>query len=743
MRPITSLLLLLALTSCASAPPIRLRRVVLYQSGVATFERRGTVGPDGLRLALAAHEVDDVLTTLTVVDPERPEGSPVPSAVVPRGEGAQELRIDVGGSTRPVTVAYAAPSSAWRASYRLVLSDERGSDDAWLQAWAVVDNTSAEDWHDVELVLATESPLSFAVDLRTPRIVERPNVTGHRIPAIAIGPVRSERSTRGDDEDGDGVLDDRCPDEPEDFDGFEDTDGCPDVDSDGDGILDVDDVCPEDPEAYNGLEDLDGCPDRGQVMISESQLRILEAIFFAEGEAEIAASSRPILDAVAATLRGNPQLTRVEVQGHADAREESPWRLSAERAAAVLAALTDRGVEASRLLALPLGDSRPLVSASDERNRRVSFDIPASEETAREPAATRGAVSRGAVSREAMRGSGAPLPSVGTGGTRFQVARTVDVPAGSSAMVTILGRRVSGEDVLLYRPDPNAPASQTHPFRAARFVNRSGVDLVPGPISLFRGGELVGQGLLDALRAGENAFVPYAIDDASHVEPFVEESSEPSRILGAARGRVRIERTEILRTRYRIEAGRAAAARLYVRHTPNRAYEPHDLPPQTERRPGAWLVPIRVEGGRDSVLTVDERRAAISEVSIVEDLQTDLRPYLAGSHLDAPDEARLRQLLDDRDALLRIVEQARLAQVRLGESGARLEELRRTVRALDERGGRSSSAVRRRITERLDAATRDAEQIAERLATLRADQVEARERLREAASGWELTPEPE
>jgi outer membrane protein OmpA-like peptidoglycan-associated protein len=735
MRTIAPVVLLLTLSSCASAPPIRLRRVVLYQSGVATFERRGSVGADGLRLALAAHEVDDVLTTLTVVDPDRPEGSPVPSAVVPRGEGAQELRIDVGGSSRPVTVAYAAPSSAWRASYRLVLPDERGSDDAWLQAWAVVDNTSAEDWHDVELVLATESPLSFAVDLRTPRIVQRPNVTGHHVPAIAIGPVRSESSTRGGDDDGDGVFDDRCPDEPEDLDGFEDTDGCPDQDHDGDGIADLDDVCPEDPELYNGLEDIDGCPDRGQVMISESQLRILEAIHFAEGSAEIGASSRPILDAVAATLVGNPQLARVEVQGHADAREESPWRLSAERAAAVLVALTERGVDASRLVALPLGDSRPLVNGSDARNRRVSFEIPEREETTHAPRE----VSRGGVSREAMRSAGAPLPSVGTGGTRFSVARTVDVPAGSSAMVTILGRGVSGEDVLLYRPDPNAPASQSHPFRAARFANRSGVDLVPGPISLFRGGELVGQGLLDALRAGENAFVPYAIDDASHVEPLVEETSEPSRILGVVRGRVRFERTEIVRTRYRIEAGRAAAARLYVRHTPSHGYEAHDLPPGTETRPGAWLVPIHIEGGRDATLTVDERRPTVFEVSMVDDLSADLRPYLAGSRLDAPDEARLRQLLDDRDALLRIMEQARLAQVQLGESGARLEELRRSVRALDERGGRSSAAVRRRLTERLDAASRDAEQIATQLATLRVDQVDARERLREAASEWELT----
>ena len=65
------------------------------------------------------------------------------------------------------------------------------------------------------------------------------------------------------DRDGDGVADsgDRCPDEPEDGDGFRDADGCPDPDNDQDGILDWDDMCPNEPESRNDFHDADGCPD--------------------------------------------------------------------------------------------------------------------------------------------------------------------------------------------------------------------------------------------------------------------------------------------------------------------------------------------------------------------------------------------------------------------------------------------------------------------------------------------------
>jgi large repetitive protein len=65
------------------------------------------------------------------------------------------------------------------------------------------------------------------------------------------------------DEDGDGIYDknDSCIDEAEDYDGFEDTDGCPDPDNDGDGVKDFEDVCPGDREDVDGFEDSDGCPE--------------------------------------------------------------------------------------------------------------------------------------------------------------------------------------------------------------------------------------------------------------------------------------------------------------------------------------------------------------------------------------------------------------------------------------------------------------------------------------------------
>jgi outer membrane protein OmpA-like peptidoglycan-associated protein len=185
------------------------------------------------------------------------------------------------------------------------------------------------------------------------------------------------------DNDGDGIPDeqDLCPNDPEDFDGFEDEDGCPDVDNDGDRILDVDDACPNDPETYNGHEDEDGCPDKGLVIVEDTQITILEKIYFETDSAIIKKRSFALLDAVAATLNASPQITLVEIQGHADERGSDKYniKLTRARAASVMNALIQRGVIKDRLRSGGYGERCPVDRKHNanawEKNRRVEFKI--------------------------------------------------------------------------------------------------------------------------------------------------------------------------------------------------------------------------------------------------------------------------------------------------------------------------------------------------------------------------------
>jgi len=185
------------------------------------------------------------------------------------------------------------------------------------------------------------------------------------------------------DNDGDGIPDkvDLCPNDAEDKDGFEDQDGCPDPDNDRDRIPDEKDRCPNEPETYNGFEDEDGCPDKGLVVVQRGKLEILDKIYFETDKDVIKEQSFPLLDAIAATIKGHPEISLLEIQGHADERGDDDHNLDLtdRRSRAVMRAMEDRGVEVGRLRSRGYGETKPICTQHNEecwsKNRRVEFII--------------------------------------------------------------------------------------------------------------------------------------------------------------------------------------------------------------------------------------------------------------------------------------------------------------------------------------------------------------------------------
>jgi len=163
-----------------------------------------------------------------------------------------------------------------------------------------------------------------------------------------------------------------------------------DPDRDGDEFVDSVDKCPDEPETINGFEDDDGCPDT----IPETLKKFagtIQGINFKSAEATILPVSLKILDDAAATFKANPKIT-VEIQGHTDdaplgrrGKYTDNLALSQARAESVRDYLISKGIEATRLTAKGFGDTKPLVpfkdlkgsalNAARTKNRRVEFKL--------------------------------------------------------------------------------------------------------------------------------------------------------------------------------------------------------------------------------------------------------------------------------------------------------------------------------------------------------------------------------
>ncbi len=77
----------------------------------------------------------------------------------------------VGSGTRKLTAGYMTPAAVWKSSYRLMFG---AAAEPTLEGWAIVDNTSGDDWNNVRLAVVSGKPVSFITQLYQPRYVQRP-----------------------------------------------------------------------------------------------------------------------------------------------------------------------------------------------------------------------------------------------------------------------------------------------------------------------------------------------------------------------------------------------------------------------------------------------------------------------------------------------------------------------------------------------------------------------------------------
>jgi hypothetical protein len=97
-------------------------------------------------------------------------------AVLATGHDTDKKTVSLhflGNGKRSVRVGYIQESPVWKTSYRLVLDEKKPP---FLQGWAIVENTTEQDWKDVDLTLISGRPISFAMDLYQPLFIQRPVV---------------------------------------------------------------------------------------------------------------------------------------------------------------------------------------------------------------------------------------------------------------------------------------------------------------------------------------------------------------------------------------------------------------------------------------------------------------------------------------------------------------------------------------------------------------------------------------
>ncbi|MGE3670918.1 MAG: DUF4139 domain-containing protein [Polyangiaceae bacterium] len=554
--------------------PIRtdaaLGKVVIYRNGVAYFERRALVRGDKLTLTVPSGKIDDFLKSLTIVDAKTGESLPVAYPTVDDSGDDTELTIQLPGKgPHDLAISYVTESPAWKPSYRVEL-DQTGS--GQLEAWAVVDNVSGEDWKRVHVGVGSSSALSFRYDLASVRLIERETLTDNA--ALALAPPTGGSSYT---------------------------------------------VAKKEVQVLGGIsdEELERSEDGEKVAVADAAetSKVLEqsggsgrGYGAATGRSRPAAEPRPATKSAGKPIRGDlggggegkkgkdyrprkaanaagniaaraQQHGRIRVEGYAKPGDDDGARASLDRANKARDLLIANGVDADNIEVVATGKT------NSEGVRVIAVDQPVAPE---QPKQAQGA------------------PEDPTGSAYFMAKTPMSIERDHSAMISLVKAKTEVEPVYYYDP-VSARGSQQFAFKAVRIKNPTQYTLDQGPFTVYAKGQFLGEGLSEAIPPKSEAFIPYALDRQVVVETKEDAREEIDQLITIQRGIVTAQSQRIRRTKLELANKGQEPVHVFIRHATKPGYElVASKGSKQQKLNGAYLFPVTIPAGGSVDVEIEE-----------------------------------------------------------------------------------------------------------------------------------------
>jgi outer membrane protein OmpA-like peptidoglycan-associated protein/phosphoribosyl-dephospho-CoA transferase len=551
-------------SSYVSTDDAALGRVVVYRNGVAYYERRASIEGDALRLSVPADKIDDFLKSLTVADAKTGKPLPVsfPGAGTPAsGSGTVDMTVTLppaadGSKIRDVVLTYVTESPAWKPSYRVVL-DPAGK--VGLEGWAIVDNTSGEDWNAVKVGVGSSSALAFRYDLKSVRTVHRDMLQTEERFAVAPPTGGSLfKNTAGEH-----VIDQLAAEDlPTEADEQETTLAYADA-----------------PDTYSAEEAM---PTAGRAMAAKSVVAAAPRApqrEKAKQDVSRRAESANKVRALAQSLRQRGDTLVIE--GFAEPGEPDPQMRAVERANVLRNQLIKEGVPPAQVEA----QGRGVVAGQKAGVRLVA---------AATPPAT-GADKAGA--------PGADASPVGE--SHFESSTPMSVLRGTSAMVAILDDAAEGEIVYLFDPESDRGDGR-FAFRSVLFRNPTDSTLESGPVTVYGQSRFIGEGLTEAIPPHSTAVVPFALDRQVVVERTGDEGDHIARLMTVQRGVLTCEVSHRRTTKLNVTNRQTTAATVLLRHTTTRGWTITKSPQEAEQYGQSRLYRVQLAAGETKTVEIEE-----------------------------------------------------------------------------------------------------------------------------------------
>lgn len=637
----TSLLALVACgpttTTYVKSPDTTLGRVVVYRNGIAYFERYAHVEGNVLKVSVPTDKLDDFLKSLTVTDTKTGEPAPIsyPTTLPPTSTGLVDLEIRLGGQApHDLKLTYVTEAPSWKPSYRVVLGNDGK---ITMEGWAIVDNTSGEDWVDVRLGVGSSSALSFKFDLKSVKVVNRDTL--HADELFATAPPTGGATYGGEGEVQVASLDDKTTEKI--------------------ALADSNKKAPpatgsfvspmnEGPKKnYGGMGGAGASGGGGGGKAKPMAPPIATAMPAGQPVAPPPPPADPAFEVTAAKLAASKK--PVVVEGFATEGDVDKAGASLERAGKVRLQLIARGVPPENVVAVGKG----LVPGKNGGVRIVEV-IP--------KAPPKGLPTEGA---------GDPI-----GTSHFESTGKMSVKKANSAMISIVKGSTKGEVVYFY--DPESPRGNlTFPFRAIRLENPTESTLESGPVTVFGEGKFIGEGISEPIPPHASAFIPFALDRQIVVETNDGQKDDILRVLTVQRGVFSTESKHTRTTKLTFHNRLTHKAKINIRHTTPKGYALDESGFVSVQKIGAaHVLGVEVEAGSKKEIVISESTPVFKTIDLRSPGGLDaVKAYVSSAATAGPLKEQVGRIVKLQQEIGNLEQRIETTKEQLAEYRARMDEL--------------------------------------------------------------------
>lgn len=678
-----------------------LGRVVVYRNGVAYFERYAEINGDSLRLSVPGDKIDDFLKSLTVTDTTT--GKPAPIAYPTHGSafvGNEQLQQQQSQNVMPgmvsmeiqlqgpkphkLLLSYVTEAPSWKPSYRISLGKDSKMK---LEGWAIVDNTSGEDWNKVKLGVGSSSAMSFRFDLRSIRMVQRetlqsndlfaqappmggssfsgvPMPDGRKRVVAELDDSRLAAASIRDEEREDIQLDKLTAAKPK-------------------------------PVGATGTATLGGFGGGRAATAPAAPTREFKTIPQQQPRKDDSG-----LERLASQYRGTRK--QVVVEGWADARDGDKHRASLERANKAREKLIRSGLDPSQVVAvgngLQQGRAGGVSIVEAPELLAGNLQLPGGQAKPTE----------------------APEGNDPIGRSYFESQTSMTVPKATSAMVSILSTDTEGGFVYLYDAE-SARGNAMYPFRTVRLKNPTNSVLESGPVAVFGDDGFIGEGMSDPIPAKSYAFVPFALDRQIVVERKDDTRDAIARILTVQRG---VFSTEVKHTKKKtlsLTNRMQEKATVYIKHSVASGYKLTKAPTSQERMGEAYLFRIEVPAGSKVDVDIEEETPVFKSTDIRSNVGMEMvRAYLSTAAITGKLKDSVHKLLELQKEMGNLEQRITTSREQMNEYRSRMDELHAQIVTLKvvKSGGPLMQSLEKKmqeVSDRLSKATIDLVALQEKL----------------------------